>query len=62
MGIDEGIYVVLPNMDLMKCDVVGGCCIVALNFFTTGAAKSGSFLMFSCDDDVVNCRLNQESF
>ena len=40
-------YVVLPNVDLMKCDiVVGGCCIVALNFFTTGAAKSGSFLMF----------------
>ena len=39
-------YVVLPNADLMKCDVVGGCCIVALNFFTTGTAKSGSFLMF----------------
>ena len=39
-------YVVLPNADLMKCDVVGGCCIVALNFFTTGATKSGSFLMF----------------
>ena len=38
-------YVVLPKADLMKCDVVGGCCIVALNFFTTGAAKSGSFLM-----------------
>ena len=38
-------YVVLPNVDLMKCDI-GGCCIVALNFFTTGAAKSGSFSMF----------------
>ena len=35
----------LPNADLMKCKVVSGCCIVALNFFTTGAAKSGSFLM-----------------
>ena len=23
-------YVVLPNADLMKCDVVSGCCIVAL--------------------------------
>ena len=40
------LYVVLPNMDLMKCDDVSGCCIVALNFFTTGAAKSGSFFMF----------------
>ena len=39
-------YVVLPNADLMKCDIVGGCCIGALNFFTIGAAKSGSFLMF----------------
>ena len=39
-------YVVLPNEDLMKCKVISGCCIVALNFFTTGAAKSGSFLMF----------------
>ena len=39
-------YVVLPNADLMKSDDVGGCCIVALNFFTTGAAKSGSFLVF----------------
>ena len=39
-------YVVLPNEDLMKSKVVSGCCIVALNFFTTGAAKSGSFLMF----------------
>ena len=39
-------YVVLPNADLMKCDDVGGCCIVALNFFTTGVAKTGSFLMF----------------
>ena len=38
-------YVVLPKADLMKYDVVGGCCIFALNFFTTGAAKSGSFLM-----------------
>ena len=36
----------LPNVDLMKCKVVGGCYIVALNFFTTGAAKSGSFFMF----------------
>ena len=36
-------YVVLPKVDLMKCDVVGGCCIVSFNFFTTGAAKSGSF-------------------
>ena len=36
----------LPNADLMKCDYLGGCCIVALNFFTTGAAKSESFLMF----------------
>ena len=53
-------YVVLPNVDLMKCDVVDGCCIVALNFFTTGATKSGSFLMFL--HDVVNCRLNQKSF
>ena len=42
----KGSYVVLPNVDLMKCDDVGGCCIVALNFFTTGAAKSGSFLTF----------------
>ena len=40
------LYVVLSNEDLMKCEVVGGCCIVALNFFTIGAAKSGSFLMF----------------
>ena len=40
------LYVVLPNADLMKCDIIGGCCIVALNPFTTGAAKSGSFLMF----------------
>ena len=24
--------VVLPKVDLMKCDIVGGCCIVALNF------------------------------
>ena len=39
-------YVVLRNVDLMKCEVISGCCIVALNFFTTGAAKSGSFLMF----------------
>ena len=39
-------YVVLPNADLMKCEVDGGHCIVALNFFTTGAAKSGSFLIF----------------
>ena len=38
-------YVVLPKADLIKCDVVGGCCIVALNFFTTGAAKSRSFFM-----------------
>ena len=54
------LYVVLPNADLMKCDVVGVCCIVALNFFTIGAAKSGSFLCFL--HDAVNCRLNQESF
>ena len=40
------LYVVLPNVDLMKCEVVSGCCIVALNFFTTGAAKSGNFFMF----------------
>ena len=40
------LYVVLLNADLMKCDIIGECCIVALNFFTTGAAKSGSFLMF----------------
>ena len=36
----------LPNVDLMKCKVISGCCIVALNFFTTGAAKSGSLFMF----------------
>ena len=40
------LYVVLPSADLMKCEVLGGCCIVALNFFTTVDAKSGSFLMF----------------
>ena len=41
-------YVVLPNADLMKCDVVGGCCIVALNFFTTGAAQEWKFFDVFC--------------
>ena len=40
-------YVVLPKADLMKCDVVGGCCIFALNFFTTGAGQEWKFF-----DDV----------
>ena len=25
------LYVMLPNKDLMKCEVIGGCFIVALN-------------------------------